>query len=354
MVPRETSEIKVEGAMGQHIAFAMLDDNPQDGWDIYTIHTQTGNVRRLTYHLNAAEFAWSPDGRRVAVVSQEGKRRLVPQWFPSPGVDVRIPSRLRIMDVDGTQSRAVFEDKGWLRHITWLPDGEHLSFLAFQHGEAGLYQMKVDGSERRLLARDVQEYQWSADGRQVLFHHFVPREKDLWLMEADGTQKRCVAQIDEDASNLAWSPTGQQIAFTSFSDDEEGFRQHLCVMNLDGSGVRRVAELPNFDETAFSWSPDGPQLAFLATVEATLDLALAVVNADGSQLRHLVEDIQSDAEYLPDPPIWSPDGQQLAFLSWVEEREEHLYLINADGTGRRCLTEGTPFTRSKLNLAWQP
>lgn len=340
--------------MKQSIAFAMLGDDPQEGWDVYLIHTQDGRVQRLTHHLNAAQFAWSPDGRRVAFIAQEGERSFAFKWFPQPRVVARTLSRLRIMDVDGAQSRVIFEDEVWLRNIAWLPDGEQLTFCAHQRGETGLYRIRADGTERHLLARGVQDYQWSADGRHILFQYVEPGSKDLWLMEADGKNKRCVAQVDERPSSVAWSPNGQQIAFICFSDDAEGFRQHLCVMKADGTDVRRVALLPNFDETSFSWSPDGRQLAFLATVEESLNLALAVVNADGSQLRHLAEDLQSDAEYLPDRPIWSPDGEQLAFLSWREEREEHLYLINADGTGRRCLTEGTPFIHSKLNLAWQP
>ncbi len=340
--------------MGHHIAFAMLGENPQEGWDIYTIHTQTGSVQRLTSHLNAGIFTWSPDGRRVAFVSQESERTFIPRLFPWPGVEVRTPSRLRVMDVDSGQGQVIFEDEVELGNIAWLPDGEHLTFCAHQHGEAGLYQIKADGTERHLLISEVQGYQWSKDGRQILFQHVEPASKELWVMDANGTHRRCIAQIDVYVSDLMWAPDGQRIGFIHYPHDGEGFSQYLCVMQADGTGARRVALLPNFDETSFSWSPDGQQLAFLATVDATLDQALAVVNADGDNLRHLVEDIQSDAEYLPDRPIWSPDGQQLAFLSWVQEREEHLHVINADGTGRRCLTEGTPFTRPKLNLAWQP
>jgi Tol biopolymer transport system component len=64
-----------------------------------------------------------------------------------------------------------------------------------------------------------------------------------------------------------------------------------------------------------------------------------VMNRDGSgkrQLTHptLVEPAGSGGDYID---AWSPDGKQLVYNSG-QFKERELYLMNADGTGRRRLT----------------
>ena len=81
------------------------------------------------------------------------------------------------------------------------------------------------------------------------------------------------------------------------------------------------------------WSPDCSQIVF------TRGGSLWLMANDGSQPRQL---ISHDGDWLRSP-AWSPDGGRIAYSDlridgsvWVE----HIYVVNADGTGRVQLTEG--------------
>ena len=86
------------------------------------------------------------------------------------------------------------------------------------------------------------------------------------------------------------------------------------------------------------WSPDGQKIAFASKREGNWELY--VMNADGSGQRNLTRNAAND--YLYDAQPWSPDGRKLVF---GRDRNgdggsDHIYVINADGSGERNLTRG--------------
>lgn len=76
------------------------------------------------------------------------------------------------------------------------------------------------------------------------------------------------------------------------------------------------------------------------------------MDADGSDPHRLTTDPEPD--YLP---VWSPDGSQLSFASWRWEpgdtvRANHIYMMNADGTGQVRLFPESPGTST--DASWAP
>jgi TolB protein len=69
------------------------------------------------------------------------------------------------------------------------------------------------------------------------------------------------------------------------------------VINVDGSGLRRITTHPAIDVTP-TWSPTGTQLAF--TSERTGSPQIYIVNADGTDPRRI------STESYCDRPTWSP------------------------------------------------
>lgn len=98
------------------------------------------------------------------------------------------------------------------------------------------------------------------------------------------------------------------------------------------------------------WSRRAGQIAFQSRREGKFDVW--VVRADGSEPVRLTDD--PDHDYLPS---WSPDGRFVAFASWRQqpgdaEREVHLYIMRADGSGQRRLMAASP--RTSGGVEWSP
>ena len=146
------------------------------------------------------------------------------------------------------------------------------------------------------------------------------------------------------ARNPVWSPDCARIAFL---DKEEA----IWTANLDGSDPVRVTGGYTRDEEdgAHAWSPDGSKLAFTRYsgkfVNGEPVSHIFVINADGTGERQL-----TDATADDDSPSWSPDGRRIVFQRHHLERtpraysysvrDEYLVVIDLDGRNETPLTRG--------------
>ena len=104
----------------------------------------------------------------------------------------------------------------------------------------------------------------------------------------------------------------------------------LHVMDCDGRNLRPFVSHPEYTAHGSpAWNRDGNKLAFDAwrsrRGETYVDAHIFTCNADGSQLKDLGVGAM---------PSWSPDGSRFVFSSYSTRG---VYLMNADGTGRRLL-----------------
>ena len=95
-------------------------------------------------------------------------------------------------------------------------------------------------------------------------------------------------------------------------------------MNADGTDVVNITGLGYFDYDPV-WSPDGQKIAFNRSDRGGVS-DIYVMNADGTDVVNITKDGTGNYE-----PAWSPDGTKIAFAS---ERGGGLaiYVMNADGT----------------------
>src|SRR5687767_13592348 len=97
-------------------------------------------------------------------------------------------------------------------------------------------------------------------------------------------------------------------------------------------------------------SPNG-QIAFMSSPgggEIIYDIY--VMDADGKRQTRLTDDPADDAL-----PMWSPQGDRIAFLSDRRVNDE-IFLMNADGSDQHPLRADSPVTVSTSGLAfeWSP
>jgi Tol biopolymer transport system component len=127
-----------------------------------------------------------------------------------------------------------------------------------------------------------------------------------------------------------------------FQSDRDGDWE-IYVMEIDGSNFVQLTDNSAADEYPV-WSPDGQQIAFKSNRDGG-NFDIYVMNADGTNQRQVTNHPANDED-----PAWSPDGKMLAFHSDRESGLE-LYLIKPDGS------DLTPLTRTigRNGLpAWSP
>ena len=177
---------------------------------------------------------------------------------------------------------------------------------------------------------------------RIVFASNSDGDSDIYSMDVNGDNLLQLTDHPAFDGHPACSPDGRRIAFIS----ERGLTSDLYVMDSDGNNVIRLTH-DNFFENRASWSPDGTRLAFSTFRFDVGNSEIYVMDTDGNDLINLTKHKWHDVT-----PSWSPDGRKIAFRSYRDggfNTPQHIFVMNADGEGRRNLTGDTPLTNN-----WAP
>jgi Tol biopolymer transport system component len=180
-----------------------------------------------------------------------------------------------------------------------------------------------------------------------------------------------------DFSGGTWSPDGRQLL--AQGQPRSGTGETVAVaIDVTTGRAQRLAEVG----VSAAWSPDGSTIASVRQPKATVAgktgrrTQLILTNADGIHPRVLLEQFVADEDSErghpgdeawkwgllshvgPTNPVWSPTGQQIAFLAALPfdadgpeyPRQIEVWLYHLP-TGR--LTRVTHDDRWQLNLSWR-
>lgn len=150
--------------------------------------------------------------------------------------------------------------------ISWVPDSVHMIVaLSGEHRDSGLWQISTLGGEPRKLVDDGRLPAVSPNGEQLAFIAGKTLRERIWLSAVDGTQPRQLVGDDGDLfGSLAWSPNGQQLAYTTARFAyKHGVKAVINVIDIravtsSGSIVRPTTVLSMLGlQGPISWAPDG-------------------------------------------------------------------------------------------------
>jgi Tol biopolymer transport system component len=248
---------------------------------------------------------WSPDGRRIALVTQLG------------------PPQVLLFNVDDGSSVYfglpfdLYPDLA-LFCTVWSPDGARLACEGQGQTDpslTGVYTLRA------------------SDGG------------DLQRVTSDPTGDDCPSD---------YSPNGQRLVITRANDAT----YELDTVKLDGSGLKRITpQGMEFNFCDGSWSPQGNQIVFSAHVpNGDYHSSVWVVHFNGAGLHQLPiagpcgGPFSDPSTYGCFRPIWSPDGRKIVFGRNQDDDQRDLYTVNADGSGLFQVTN-TPGI-SEFNGDW--
>ena len=237
------------------------------------------------------------------------------------------------------------------------PTTPKILFASARDGNRDVYIMNPDGSEQINLTKhpaDDQRAVWSPTGEQILFtsnrEYKTWGNWDLYLMDPDGSNVRRVFKEKRSRSEPTWSPDGKQISYTHTNWDAG--TSHIYIATLGEQEEERLVE-------GFSpaWSPDGTEIAYTTYIANSRRITLSHTRT-GQQKRLLPR----KAIAWQNSPSWSALGDKLAF-SWNNnplppidadravwnkwQTTETIYIVNRDGTAlQQLIEEDGPYAQS--------
>ncbi len=234
--------------------FDGLTKDQQETWAIFGVYPN---------------FAWLPNGKAIVIYGQGKLWRVNVDYLKVQEIPFQAEVKQTIVEAINFRQdidRAEFPAK-MIRHATTSPDGKLLAFNAAGH----LYLKKLPKGQPQRLTRDDQHLE------------FQP----------------------------SFSPDGQQVVYTTWSDTAMGSISRIAVADRGGSGTKLTTEKGFYHEPRFS--PDGQQIVYRkgrgnSTLGVThgLRTGLYLMAADGSGEPERIH--EGGAR-----PQFSADGQRIYF-----------------------------------------
>jgi serine/threonine protein kinase len=234
---------------GKWIAFALGANDAET--NIFKMQTAGGEPIQLTYfgHANPWSPAWSPDGQRMAFVSDENGTPRV--WTISANGGP--PQPLEETNAANTNSQ-----------LAWWPSRD----IVYQKSGLRNY-LRINGSAQTALLPQ-ESVGWvpgklifSPDANKVAVHWNRQPEDGLWIVSIEPYSENLV--LAGDIAPLGWSPDGKYV----YAARQDG--EIIKVQPTAPYEISSVATLPGsiVDHDSATVSPDGRQIIVSVAAEAS-------------------------------------------------------------------------------------
>ncbi|MDA3943436.1 MAG: DUF5050 domain-containing protein [Bacteroidetes bacterium] len=222
-------------------------------------------------------------------------------------------------------------------HNYWAvvsPDGNYLFFSSDRQGEGwDLYRSNIDGSNLLHLTNFTGNEFFpsvSPDGSKVLFQHGdYGTQAEIYVMNNDGSELTRLTNNSIYDGAPSYSPDGQQILFSAWDTD---YYPEIFLMDTDGSNVLQLTTMSGaFWNSAPRFHPSGEKIYFQAGFNA--DDHLAMINTDGSGWTDITE--ANTFGYTEANIFFNADGSKMTFFTTENlgyNNGGDLVMANADGS----------------------
>jgi tricorn protease len=315
--------------------------------EIFTIATEHGDSSRVTRsYSRETQPVWSPDGKSIAYISDQGGRDSV--WVAA---------------ADGSNAKKLTDSDNEKIRAGWMPDSKALFFTSSDHG---LYVVDAsNGAPRKIASNDagnIQGAQVSPDGKWFVYAKFDHDLREhIYITSAQGGEEhRLNDDILFSTSAPRWTGDGKKIVFlggyaqggsatirdnnttlysVSLSEEEKDPLSRDIDDEADGEAIERARS-----ERAAGARRAGGSLASGAGEGRTEGRPVVGVKIDFAGLDRRIHRVTRAADNVL-TVIPSPDSRTYVFVTQSEDEGRPvfiLYSIGADGDGLRQITRSSP------------
>ncbi len=279
---------------------------------------------------------YKKDGPMFPAISADGKTIIFRRLFDLYSFDTRTNTTKKIPLNDGgrsTLNRVQNLVQESATEATFTPDGRVMAFSAGND----IWVMDTVLKEAIQVTYDATEQKSPlfVDNDTLMFISYEGGDADIWTATRKDTKKffwqnqsfnfKRLTQNPNVETGLRLLPDGKRVSYTQDRGD-------LMIMNLDGSGTRKI--LSGWNMPDYDFSPDCKWLAYsVEDNDFNSDIWIKRVNGKGKPFNL---SCHPDRDYNP---RFSPDGKVLAFVGrrWGTESDiAYVYLTkdSAEETSR--------------------
>lgn len=264
-------------------------------------------------------------------------------------------SELIVMNTDGTEKRQITQSSFRESSAKWMNDSKNIVFLSNESGSSQLWKINADGSGKKQLTDykgGINDFAFSPDESKLLFvadvkygERTVDKHPDL---------PKTSGIIVNDLMYKHWDEWVEAIPHPFVADFNGGKLENVKDL-LEGEPFESPMK-PFGGIEQLAWSPDGKTIAYTSRKKTGKEYALSTnsdiyfYNIESGSTENKTEGMMG----YDINPSFSPDGKWLAWESMEREGNEsdksRLFLMNVATGEKKDLSAN--FDQNSNELAW--
>lgn len=223
-----------------------------------------GKTKQLSRGNRYETPAFSPDGKRIAS-SFMGENHSDLMILDSEGG--------KVLQLTKNWSPASIQDQSWARKPAWSPDGKKIAFISdLGANDMSLFMIDAEGSTPRRMVTGVSFTggvdwpTWAPNGKSVAYIRFENAPAYIESVDLTSFTTETLANAPEGAYDPTISPDGLWLAYVIRVNGSHD----IYLKSLESEVVFRLTETGA--SRAPCWSPDGKALAYLTNQNDCFDI----------------------------------------------------------------------------------